>query len=142
MQALLHTMDSTSLQRFIVIAECGSLSEVLPAATRALATDQARLEISYSIGTHEHLLTSLRRGDLDFLVADMEPEHDSADLVQEVILQDQLGVFVRSMLAQTDAEGFISLDATRPDLKHKRLVALQLAQGEMPPTPVRTIGLV
>jgi DNA-binding transcriptional LysR family regulator len=179
----------------------GFTSEVLPAATLAIATDQAQLEICYSIGTNQHLLASLRRGDLDFLVADMEPERDSTDLVQEVILRDQLGLFVqpkhplahrkrlraaalaayswavlsdsaalarmvrsalaqsgtpfsrnlmqsnsalfvRSMLAKTCAIGFLSRDATRPDVVRERLVELDLAPDELPPAPGRTIALV
>lgn len=179
----------------------GFTSEVLPAATLAIATDQSRLEISYAIGTHEHLLASLRRGDLDFLIADVALHGDGSDLVQEVILEDHLGLFVRAehplakekrlsssalanhswmvlsdsialehairaalakrgvpfthnlmrsnsalfvraMLAKSNAVGFMSLDATRPNVEREELVELRLVDGELPPAPIRELGLI
>ena len=74
----------------------GFTSEVLPAATLALATAASKLEIAYTIGTHDDLLTSLRRGDLDFLIADTTVPGDTSDLVQEALFRDHMGLFVRA----------------------------------------------
>lgn len=74
----------------------GFTSGALPAATLRLLTDASRLEIAYTIGTQIELVAALRRGDLDFVVADIGHVTQSPDLVHESMFSDRSAIVARA----------------------------------------------
>ncbi|MCZ2096554.1 MAG: LysR family transcriptional regulator [Anaerolineae bacterium] len=87
---------ATGVVKVGVPSGLGFTSEVLPAATLPLLTDESRLELSYMIGTRDHLLRALRHGDLDFVVAETTHGSDASDLAQERLFSDHSAVIVRA----------------------------------------------
>jgi len=73
----------------------GFTSVVLPSVSLRLLTESARLEISYSIGAGRDLIASLRRGDLDFVISDIDDGQYEDDLIQEELFFDRGAVVVR-----------------------------------------------
>jgi len=72
----------------------GFHSNILPAATKRLLDGGRRVSVNYSMGTREQLLPALRDGQLDFIVAMVEENETTTDLIQEPLFEDRNSIIV------------------------------------------------
>lgn len=88
---------------------------LLPRAVVSLTRTYPNLTVSTVDGTFEHLAVLLRAGDVDFIVGGLRPPEHTIGLISDVVVEDTLGVIVRSNhpLTQRPEIDFADLEHVR-----------------------------
>jgi DNA-binding transcriptional LysR family regulator len=72
----------------------GFVGRVMPAASAKLSNSRYSVHLTVVSGVAEELARALRLGDVDFAVAVLDNVAGNADLVEEILFHDRIGMFV------------------------------------------------
>jgi DNA-binding transcriptional LysR family regulator len=135
-------LDAVSHGTVTIGAGPSWLRRLLPEAVASVLVGNPTLRINVVGGFDDVLLKALRARELDFVVLELPPIEDAADLHLEPLTTDRLGVFARAdhplasrrkvgLRALLDHPWIMSPKSTRPQ---QRLNAIFVAAGLPPPT--------